>query len=180
MPHFRVMAMILLLSGRPLMAAEDYQVSLRPVARTNATQFTAVGYGDVKIAFEDNKLSVDGGFGGLTSRATDARLCEGAGIGVEGTCSAANFTVSPATSGSITGTILLNARQQQALHAGRLYIQIDSEKAPAPTGNLWGWILIAHETAGQDVPQEGHWFLPQYDMPQSVEHGSTHSLNTNS
>jgi hypothetical protein len=66
-----------------------------------------------------------------------------------------------------------------ALPAGRLYVQINSVKAPAPAGNLWGWILLAHEEVGQDVPQEGHWFLPQYDMPKSMEHGSTHELQTN-
>jgi hypothetical protein len=179
MSHFRVMAMILLLSSGPAMAAEDYQVSLRPVARTNATRFTAVGYGDVKISLEDNKLSIDGNFGGLASPAIDAQLCIGLGIGVEGTCGATGLTVSQAASGNVTGVTLLNAKQQQALRAGQLYIQINSEKSPAPAGNLWGWILIAHETVGPDVPQEGHWFLPQYDMPQSVEHGSTHPLKSN-
>ncbi|HEX3753472.1 MAG TPA: hypothetical protein VHV26_00210, partial [Rhizomicrobium sp.] len=57
-----------------------------------------------------------------------------------------------------------------ALRTGRLYVQIDSEKAPdeAPwgaKGTLWGWIFPAHETVGQDVPQEGHWFIPQLDTP---------------
>lgn len=180
MAQFRLMAVILLLSGGHVMAAEEYQISLRPVARSNATHLTAVGYGDAKVSVEGDKLSIEGTFGGLASPATDAQLCEGVGIGVEGACSAANLTVTQATSGSINGTITLDAKQQQALRAGQLYIQLDSEKAPAPAGNLWGWILIAHETAGQDIPQEGHWFLPQYDMPQSVEHGSTHPLKPNS
>ena len=65
---------------------------------------------------------------------------------------------------------------REALKAGQLYVQINSQKAPAPSGNLWGWFLIAHETVGQDVPEENHWFLPQYDMPLSAEHGSTHDL----
>jgi hypothetical protein len=96
---------------------------------------------------------------------------------VGGTCGPA-LTVSQDTSGTVTGNITLTPAQQQALRAGQLYIQINSVKAPAPAGNLWGWILIAHETVGQDVPQQGHWFLPQYDMPQSAEHGSTHPLQT--
>jgi hypothetical protein len=31
---------------------------------------------------------------------------------------------------------------------------------------LWGWLLPAHETVGANVPQQDHWFLPQYDTPQ--------------
>ena len=179
MSDFRLIAMILLLSGGPAIADEGYQVNLRPVARTNATHFTAVGSGSAKISVEGNKLSVDGTFGDLASPATDVQLCEGAGIGVAGTCSAANLTVSQATSGNIAGSVLLNPKQLRALQAGQLYIQVNSEKAPAPSGNLWGWILIAYEKVGPDIPQEGHWFLPQYDMPQSAEHGSTHPLKSN-
>ena len=77
-----------------------------------------------------------------------------------------------------TSVATLTSAQQKALRAGQLYIQINSVKAPAPAGNLWGWILIAYETVGPDVPQQGHGFLPQYDMPESSEHGSTHPLKT--
>ena len=83
------------------------------------------------------------------------------------------------TSGAVSGTITLGSRQLAALPAGRLYVQINSVGAPAPEGNLWGWILFAHEIPGQDVPQQGQGFLPQYDMPKSVEHGSTHPLLRN-
>ena len=96
--------------------------------------------------------------------------------GIDATSTSGGVTVT--TSGTVTGNIALTSAQQQALRAGQLYIQINSVKAPAPAGNLWGWILIAHETVGQDVPQQGHWFLPQYDMPESAEHRSTHPLKT--
>ena len=158
-------------------ATEEYQVSLGPVARTNATRLIAVGRGAVKVSFEGTQLSIDGTFGGLVSPATEAHLCQGVGIGVPGTCGPA-LTVSQNTSGTVTGNITLSSEQQKALRAGQLYIQINSAKAPAPAGNLWGWILIAHETVGPDIPQQGHWFLPQYDMPESAEHGSTHPLKT--
>ena len=162
----------------PAMAAsEAYQIFLGPVARSNATQMAAVGRGLADAALDGNKLSINGTFGGLASEATDAHLCQGIGIGVSGTC-ATDLTVSQSVSGSVSGTIVLNAKQMAALRAGQLYVQINSQKAPAPAGNLWGWILIAHETVGQDVPQQGDWFLPQYDMPQSAEHGSTHPLKT--
>jgi hypothetical protein len=162
----------------PVMAApEAYQITLLPVARSNATQMTALGRGTADVALDGNKLSITGMFGGLVSPATDAHLCQGIGIGVSGSC-ANELTVSQGLSGSVSGTIVLNPKQVAALRAGQLYVQINSQKAPAPAGNLWGWILIAHETVGQDVPEQGHWFLPQYDMPQSAEHASTHPLKT--
>jgi CHRD domain len=175
--YLRLGALLLPLCGNGAAAAEDYQVNLGPAARTNATRLIAVGRGAAKLSYDGHQLSIEGTFGGLVSPATDAHLCQGAGIGVVGTCGPA-LAVSPDTSGTVTGTITLTAEQRKALRAGQLYIQINSVKAPAPAGNLWGWILLAHETVGQDVPQEGNWFLPQYDMPESAEHGSTHPLNT--
>ena len=45
------------------------------------------------------------------------------------------------TSGTITGSIELTKAQVDDLAAGRLYIQLHSEKAP--DGNLWGWLFAA-------------------------------------
>ena len=178
--RFRLSAVLVagLVFAAPAAAApEAYQIFLGPVARSNATQMTAVGRGTADVALDGNKLSINGMFGGLASSATDAHLCQGIGIGVSGTCTN-DLAVSQTPSGSVSGTVVLNAKQLAALRAGQLYVQINSQKAPAPTGNLWGWILIAHETVGQDVPQQDQWFLPQYDMPQSAEHASTHPLKT--
>ena|ERR1700722_5936531 len=178
MSYFRPAALagiMLLTSGAAMAAPEAYQVNLGPVARSNATKLTAVGRGTADVTIDGNKLSIKGTFGGLASPATDAHICQGVGIGVEGTCGS-DLTISKDVSGSVSGDITLSSKQVAALKAGQLYIVINSQKAPAPAGNLWGWLLIAHETVGQDVPQEGHWFLPQYDMPLSVEHGSTHDL----
>ena len=166
-----------LMTALPAMAAAPYQIFLGPVARSNATQMKALGRGTADVTLDGNKLSITGTFGGLVSPATDAHLCQGIGIGVSGACTN-DLTISKAPSGNVSGTIVLNAKQMAALRAGQLYVQINSQSAPAPTGNLWGWILIAHETVGQDVPQQGEWFLPQYDMPESAEHGSTHPLLT--
>jgi len=81
-----------------------------------------------------------------------------------------DLEVTKSTSGSISGSYTLTAAQATALRTGKLYIQINSEKAPAeyswgPKGTLWGWIFPAHETVGANVPQQGHWFLPQLDTP---------------
>lgn len=168
---------LLLACNAALAAPEAYQISLGPVARSNATHLLAVGRGAADVTLDGNNLSINGKFDGLASPATDAHLCQGAGIGVQGICTN-DLVVSQSPSGSVSGIIALNAKQMTALRAGQLYVQINSQKAPAPAGNLWGWILTAHEIVGQDVPQEGHWFLPQYDMPQSAEHGSTHERKT--
>ena len=53
MSYFRLGALVLLLSGSAAMAAaEEYQVSLGPVARTNATRLIAVGRGAVKVSYD--------------------------------------------------------------------------------------------------------------------------------
>jgi hypothetical protein len=51
----------------------------------------------------------------------------------------ADLTVSPATSGTLSGVVQLNTAQQAALRKGGLYVEIDSDKAPE--GDLWGWII---------------------------------------
>jgi hypothetical protein len=81
-----------------------------------------------------------------------------------------NLQVTKAASGSIAGDFKLTSAQATALRTGKLYIQINSEKAPdfypwGPKGTLWGWLFPAHETVGEDVPQQEHWFIPQIDTP---------------
>lgn len=183
MSYIRLGALALILSSGSVQAAsEAYQIHLEPAGRTEATRLTTLGRGDATVTLNGNKLNIDGHFSGLVSAATDAHLCMGEGIGAPGTCDGGDLTVTKDSNGQFSGVLTLNSKELAALPAGRLYVQINSASAPAPAGNLWGWILIAHEVAGQDVPQEGHWFLPQYDMPKSVEHGSTHplKLKTNS
>jgi hypothetical protein len=154
-------------------APEAYGIHLGPAARTNVNRLVAVGRGAAAAVLEGNRLNINGQFGGMISPATDAHLCVSAGIGMPGTCGP-ELEVTKDASGTLSGTLILDARQKAALAAGQLYVQINSIKAPSPGGNLWGWLLAAHEDADDDVPQQGHWFLPQYDMPRSVEHGSTH------
>jgi hypothetical protein len=171
---------VLLLASAPASAmSEAYQIDLGPTARVEATRLATLGRGTAEVTIDGNKLTINGKFGGMVSRATDAHLCVGFGIGTPGTCDGGDLTVTNDTRGTVSGTISLNSKQLAALPAGQLYIQINSVGAPAPAGNLWGWILIAHEIPEQDVPQQGQGFLPQYDMPKSIEHGSTHPLLSN-
>jgi hypothetical protein len=84
----------------------------------------------------------------------------GEGIGIPGT-PILDLTASTGVNGTINGTVTLNRAQVQALRDGKLYVQVNSQKGPAPDGNLWGWLLPEHVKAGQDEPQMGSWFLPQ-------------------
>ena len=74
------------------------------------------------------------------------------------------------SSGTLSGNFTLTGAQATALRTGKLYIQINSEKAPdnvpwGAKGTLWGWLFLAHDTVGQNVPQQDHWFIPQLDTP---------------
>ncbi len=74
----------------------------------------------------------------MQSPATLAQVREGPATGVRGPA-IGDLTVSHALRGDITGTINLTAEQTEGLRKGKLYVQIDSEKAS--DGNLWGWLL---------------------------------------
>jgi hypothetical protein len=50
-----------------------------------------------------------------------------------------DLTISKAEKGTLSGSVELTPDQIADLRAGRLYVQIQSERAP--DGNLWGWLL---------------------------------------
>ena len=86
----------------------------------------------------------------------------GTGIGVPGDA-ILDLQLSGQTEGTLSGKFTLNAKQLAALKLGHVYIQINSQKAP--DGNLQGWLLPEHPFPGADVPEKGHGFLPQLDVP---------------
>jgi hypothetical protein len=142
--------------------AGRYETVLGPTPVNHVTNGLLTGQGVATAALNGNRLSVNAVFSELASPATDAHLMMGSGIGIAG-IPVLSLTVSPATSGTLTGTFTLSREQLEGLRNGRIYIQVNSQKAPAPGGNLWGWLLPEHPKAGQDEPQIGHWFLPQGD-----------------
>ncbi|MBV9550787.1 MAG: CHRD domain-containing protein [Alphaproteobacteria bacterium] len=149
--------------------AADYQTNLGPMPLDDETKAVIAGRGDATARYDGKTLTVKGSFHGLPSSATEAHLFLSEHIGVPGR-QALDLTVTKATSGSLSGSFNLTPEQANALRLGHLYIQVNSEKAPpgyswGPKGTLWGWLLPAHKTAGQDVPQAGHWFIPQLDTP---------------
>ena len=82
---------------------------------------------------------LNGSFRGLLGVPTSAHLLMGSLPGVRGPL-IADLTVSPATTGTLSGTVQLNPQQLAALRKSSLYVEIDSDKAPE--GDLWGWIMV--------------------------------------
>ena len=85
-----------------------------------------------------NKLTITGTFEGMPSAATTARIHHGLATGVRGS-PFLDLTVTKAPKGTVSGSFELTLEQLQYLKQGKLYIQIQSEKAP--DGTLWGWIV---------------------------------------
>ncbi len=143
----------------PLTAAEKYQVYLSAMPFNDATQPIMTGKGSASATLEGNTLSISGTFTGLSGPATKAHLSLSRGPGIPGS-PFVDLTLAGDVAGKVTGQIKLDPSQLAALRGGRLYIQIDSEKAP--TGHLWGWLLDEHEVVGPNVPQRGSGFLPPF------------------
>ncbi|HEX4269990.1 MAG TPA: CHRD domain-containing protein [Rhizomicrobium sp.] len=158
----RLTACAFVLAAAPALAATTYQANLGPMPLDAANKANMLGRGEATATWDGKALTVTGTFGGLPSPATGAHLMIGLGIGVPGTESL-DLAISQAEDGTVSGTLPLNAKQQAAFRTGKMYVQIDSQKAS--TGTLWGWLLPQHQDAPPDVPQAGPWFLPQLDTP---------------
>ena len=126
--------------GLPLaaQAPETYKGRLAPVPVDAQLLPNTAGHGNASVALAGAKLTVSGTFEGLRGPATSAQLRRGLAIGVRGPA-LYDLTVTKAASGTISGSFDLTPEQIDGLRKGRLYVQIDSEKAP--DGNLWGWLL---------------------------------------
>jgi hypothetical protein len=149
--------------------AADYQASLGPMPLDDETKVVIAGRGEATATSDGKTLTVKGAFHGLPSNATEAHIFVSPIAGMPGR-QILDLQVTKAASGTIAGDFKLTSAQATALRTGKLYIQINSEKAPdfypwGPKGTLWGWLFPAHETVGPDVPQQDHWFIPQIDTP---------------
>ena len=141
---------------------ESFETRLSPSPLTDGTRVNVMGEGRARAELDGNTLTVSADFRGLASAATTAELYDGPGIAIPGP-KAFDLTVTPGTSGTVSGSVTLSSKQVAALRHGHFYVQIDSQKAPA--GNLTGWLLPPHPDPGQDVPVAGPGFLPQFDVP---------------
>jgi hypothetical protein len=118
-------------------APRTYKARLSPLPHTVQMLDTLAGLGSVTATLSGSKLTISGTFDGLPSAATKAELRRGQ-PGVPGPAFA-SLTISPATKGTITGTVDLTSAQVQDLQKNWLYVQIYSEKAP--DGHLRGWLF---------------------------------------
>ena len=126
----------------PLVAqgGDKYSTRLIWVPIAGAERATVTGKGTASATLNGRTLTVTGTFEGLTTPATIARLHEGVARGARGRV-IADLTVTKGTSGTISGTVTLDAEQLEALKQGKVYVQVHSEKGVAPDGsNLWGWL----------------------------------------
>ena len=165
---FKALPFAVLAFAAPAFAA-DYQTNLGPMPLDDETKLVIAGRGDATASSDGKTMTVKGSFRGLPSNATEAHIFLSPVAGVPGK-PILDLEVTKSTSGTLSGQFNLTSAQATALRTGKLYIQINSEKAPAeypwgPKGMLWGWLFPAHETVGQNVPQQDHWFIPQLDTP---------------
>src|SRR5580692_11204653 len=118
-------------------SAETFKARLSPVPISVAMMSTIAGYGSPTATLTGKQLTIQGTFEGLRSPATTAQIHRGP-KGIPGPA-ILDLTVANAMTGTVSGTIELTPDQIADLRNGRLYVQIQSERAP--DGNLWGWLL---------------------------------------
>jgi len=120
-------------------AGETFKARLSPVPIDATMMSTIAGTGSLTATLSGKQLTINGTFEGLRSPATTAQLHRGI-KGVRGPVILdLNLTISKGLQGTLRGTVELTPDQITDLRAGRLYLQIQSERAP--DGNLWGWLL---------------------------------------
>ncbi len=149
--------MVLALCTTRAFAVENYQTNIGPTPLDGSNRANVLGRGSVLATLDGNKFTLHGTFAGLATPATDAHLCMGMVMGGTGPA-IYDVTVTQAQNGQVSGTVTLTQEEVTALKAGKIYLLLNSQKAPK--GNLWGWFQPAHKTVGPDVPEYGHWYIP--------------------
>ena len=132
------LAVVLAMSSLMHAQAPQYRARLAIVPIDIAMQATIAGSGAVTATLKGSTLTVNGTFSGLKTAATAARVHRGPRTAMRG-APIGDLTATANTSGTISGAIELTKEQVEDLAAGRIYVQLHSEKAP--DGNLWGWLL---------------------------------------
>jgi len=139
------LALLVAVSITPAEAQEKFGTTLGWVPIGGAERNDVAGEGAASAVLSGSKLSITASFEGLPARVTAAKLHEGVAKGARGSGAVlAELRVTGGTSGSVSGDVRLSAEQIEALRAGRLYLQIYSEKGVLPDhGTLWGWLASA-------------------------------------
>ena len=131
---------VILLAGYSALAqnGQSFKARLSTVPVDATMLPTVTGSGSLKAVLAGTKLTISGSFEGLRSPAIHASVHIGPQKGVRGPA-VYDLNVTKEKAGSVSGSVDLTASEVEDLKNGRLYVQIDSERAPE--GNLWGWIL---------------------------------------
>ena len=120
-------------------AGETFKARLSPVPIDATMMSTVAGSGSITATLSGKQLMITGTFEGLRSPATTAQIHRGM-KGIRGPVILdLDLTISKAVKGTLSGSVELSPDQIVDLRAGRLYVQLQSERAP--DGNLWGWLL---------------------------------------
>jgi hypothetical protein len=120
-------------------AGETFKARLSPVPIDVTMMSTVAGSGSLTATLSGKQLTITGTFEGLRSPATTAQLHRGT-KGIRGPAILdLDLMISKAVKGTLSGSVELTPDQIADLRNGRLYVQIQSERAP--DGNLWGWLL---------------------------------------
>jgi hypothetical protein len=139
------LAMFFAAAAAPTFAqrAETYQGRLEWVPIGGTERNDVAGEGSVSAQLKGATLVVTGKFSGLPGKATGAKLHVGVAKGARGRGeTVADLKISNAAAGTLSGDVPLSAEQVAALKAGRLYIQVYSEKGVLPDhSTLWAWLL---------------------------------------
>jgi len=126
-------------SAQNTSAGETFKARLSPVPIDVTMMSTVAGSGSITVTLSGKRLSITGTFEGLRSPATTAQLHRGI-RGIRGPAILdLDLMISKAVKGTLSGSVELTPDQIADLRNGRLYVQIQSERAP--DGNLWGWLL---------------------------------------
>lgn len=150
--------LLAMMSGSmPAFAVENYQTNIGPTPLDGANRANVLGRGTVLAKLDGQKFTISGSFAGLATPATQAHLCLGSVMGGVGPV-IHDVTVTPAQQGQLSGSVMLTPDQVGALRQGKVYLLVNSQKAPK--GNLWGWFQPAHATVGPNVPEQGRWYIP--------------------
>jgi hypothetical protein len=138
-----VAALVAIAAPLSATAQDTFSARLSWVPIGGAERNDVAGDGTATAKLSGTKLSIEGTYEGLPASATGAKVHEGVATGARGRGLAiGDLRVTGGTSGRLSGDLRLTAEQVAALRAGRLYVQIYSEKGVPPAHEtLWGWLL---------------------------------------
>jgi hypothetical protein len=139
-PRWAALSVAVVLVSSVQAQAPQYRARLSVVPIDIAMQATIAGSGAATATLKGTTLTINGTFSGLRTAATAARIHRSPKTAMRGPA-IGDLTATADTSGSISGSLELTKAQIDDLAAGRIYIQLHSQKAP--DGNLWGWLLVA-------------------------------------